>query len=499
MSAGADRKDVNMTQENMNKILEIGVQLSSRRDINLLLEQILSCAMNLTGCDAGTLYLLEKDSLHFKIMRNNTLKTYSGGDGKEAGLPPVAMNRKNVCALSLLDNRTILVDDVRDNTLYDFSGPVKYDTITGYRTKSMLVVPMQNRSGEKLGVLQLINALDEKGQICSFSPDMVLMVESVASQAAIAIQNMRYMREIKELFHSFVSVMSSAVDERTPYNGSHPRHMAEYGSRFVDYLNTCPEAIHFTPAGKEELLMSIWLHDIGKLVTPLEVMNKAKRLSPGQYADFTHRMEVIRLTARIQALQGSISPEEEAELLRQTREAGELVDRADSAGFLPDETLEQLTQLQSKTYVSEDGRLLPWLTPAEYAMLSIRKGTLSEEERQIMEEHVSITDKLLSQIHFSAELSHVREWAASHHELLNGKGYPRRLRGSQIPPEVRIITILDIFDALVANDRPYKKAVPIEKALAILRENALQRGELDPELTKLFIQSKCWEEPAQNP
>ncbi len=482
-----------MTQENINKILEVGVLLSSERDINRLLEQILCCAMDLTHCDAGTLYLLDEDALRFKIMRNDTLKTYSGGDGSDPGLPPVPMRRENVCALALLDDKTILVEDVRSCSEYDFSGPIRYDAMTGYRTQSMLVVPMRNRQGEQLGVLQLINALDKDGNVCGFAGDMVLLVESVASQAAVTIQNVRYMREIRELLHSFVRAMSTAVDERTPYNGSHPRHMAEYGSRFIDYLNTREDAEHFTSAQKEELLMSIWLHDIGKLVTPLEVMNKARRLLPDQYAAFTHRMETIRLLAQIQALKGEISCAEKEALIQQTHEALRLVDMANSAGFLKEELLEELTLLRARTYTAEDGTPQPWLAQEEYDMLSIRRGNLSKAERKVMEEHVEITDRLLSQIHFSDDLSHVREWAASHHELLNGSGYPRHLKGAEIPPAVRIITILDIFDALVANDRPYKKAMPLDRALAILTENAEQRGELDPALTRLFIESRCWE------
>lgn len=482
-----------MTQENIEKILEVGVLLSSERDFNRLLEKILSCVMELTRCDAGTLYLLDGDALHFKIMRNNSMQTYSGGDGRDPDLPPVPLSRENVCALALLDGRTIRVEDVKHCDEYDFSGPIKYDAITGYNTRSMLVVPMRSRTGEQLGVLQLINALDEEERVCAFGEDTVLVVESVASQAAITIQNVRYLEEIKDLMQSFVRVMSSAVDERTPYNGSHPRHMAAYGSRFIDYLNTREGTIHFTDAQKEELLMSIWLHDIGKLVTPLEVMNKEKRLLPQQHADFTHRMEIIRLSAEISRLNGTFSPDEAEALEQETYAAAELVDKANSAGFVNDEMLAALEKLRRKTYIARDDSVHNWLTQEEYDMLSIRKGTLSDKERKIMEEHVSITDKLLSQIQFPMELSHVRQWAASHHELLNGRGYPHRLRGDEIPTEVRIITILDIFDALVATDRPYKKAIPLERALAILTENAEERGELDPELTKLFIESKCWE------
>lgn len=480
-----------MTQKEMEKILQVGTLLSSERDLNRLLDRILACVMELTRCDAGTLYLLDGGSLHFKIMRNNTLKTYSGRDGEDPGLPPVPLRRENVCALALMEDRTIRVADVRNDPCCDFSGPIRYDTMTGYHTQSMLVVPMRGRDGEKVGVLQLINATDEEGGICEFSQEMALVLESVASQASIAIQNVRYISEIKALFHSFVRAMSSAVDERTPYNGSHTRHMAAYGDHFIDYLNEHWSGGSFSPAEKEELLMSIWLHDIGKLVTPLEVMNKMARLLPEQMAAFTQRMRAVRLLAKLQALEGEGGDWQETERL--TREALAFVQAVNAAGFVTDEQMERLEILRRRTYRDEEGEERPWLEPEEYAMLTIRKGTLSEEERQIMEEHVVITGRLLSQINFSRELAHVPEWAGSHHELLNGSGYPRHLKGDEIPPQVRIITILDIFDALVADDRPYKPGIPVDKALSILTVMAQQEGKLDKELTRLFIDSRCWE------
>lgn len=258
----------------IKKLLEIGVMLSAERDLNRLLEYILKSVMELANCDAGTLYLLDGDKLRFRIMCNHTLKTYSGGDGQEPDLPPVPLTRESVCALAVLEDRTIRIEDVRQCKEYDLTGPIRYDAMTGYRTRSMLVVPMRNREGETLGVLQLINAMDQSGSVQAFPEDMTLVLESVASQAAITIQNVRYIREIKELFHSFVRVMSSAVDERTPYNGSHTRHMVQYGERFLDFLNARSDAPSFSTAQREELLMGVWLHDIGKLVTPLEVMNK---------------------------------------------------------------------------------------------------------------------------------------------------------------------------------------------------------------------------------
>ena len=487
-----------MNQTDVKKILEMGLLLSSEHDLDRLLEHIFQCMMDLAHCDAGTLYLLDGEELHFRIMRNDTLGTYSNGN-EVPPLPPVPLRRENVCAFSLLENRIIRIPDVKNCSEYDFSGPNHYDAMTGYNTRSMLVAPMRNREGEPIGVIQLINAVDSDDNICEFPEELALVVGSVASQAAITIQNVRYLEEIKELFHSFVQVMSSAVDERTPYNGSHTRHMVEYCDRFLDYLNL--QAIGagkekpFPPARHEELLMSVWLHDIGKLVTPLEVMNKSARLMPEQYGNFLHRMEVVRLRGEIDFLSGRISAEERDGIIRRSHEAVELINSINSVFFLPDERLAELDALAALTYHDESGQSLPWLTPEEYSMLSIRKGTLTEEEREIMEEHVSITDKLLSQIHFPKNLANVPLWATAHHEFLNGSGYPNHWSGGEIPYEARIITILDVFDALVADDRPYKPGIPVEKALSILHDMVEQEGKLDPELTKLFCQSKCWENP----
>ena len=487
-----------MNQADMKKLLEMGIRLSTERDMDDLLEYILQCMMDLAHCDAGTLYLLDNGALHFRIMRNDTMGTYIGGKGNEPRLPPVPLRKENVCALSLIENRIIRIRDVKNCKDYDFSGPIRYDAMTGYNTQSMLVAPMRSREGNQIGVIQLINAMDQDGSVCDFNEELALVIENAAAQSAITIQNVRYLDEIKDLFRSFVKVMSSAVEERTPYNSSHTKSMVAYGTRFLDYLNRLAdqagEPAPFPSDRREELLMSVWLHDIGKLVTPLEVMNKAARLLPEQHTEFLHRMEIVRLRTEIDRLSGRISDGERDAVMERVRQAIELVESANEAGFLPDERLAEVDALAKLTYTGEDGQPHPWLLPEEHAMLSIRKGTLSDSERGIMEGHVSVTGKLLSQIHFSKDLSHVPQWASSHHELLNGSGYPNHLSGDAIPYEVRIITILDIFDALVANDRPYKKGMPVEKALSILQSMAEREGKLDPELTRLFCESKCWEE-----
>lgn len=500
--------EIMLSQDDVKRILQIGVSLSAERNLGKLLEQILSNVMELAHCDAGTLYLLEEDALHFEIMRNDTLGTYEGASGTKPTLPPVPLKWENVCAFALLENRTVRIADVRQCAEYDFSGPIRYDAMTGYHTQSMLVVPMSNREGEKLGVLQLINAQDEAGNVCPFSEDMTLVLESVASQAAITIQNVRYIQEIKELVHSFVRTMSSAIDQRSSYTGNHTRHMAMYCEKFLDYLNSrverhgdeeplMPEGraagqYFFTPERREELLMSVWLHDIGKLVIPLEVMDKPLRLRPEQHEEFLHRMEIIRLKGRIEYLEGKASESDFEALLAATEAAENLIEEMNTGRPLTDLQKEALEVLAGRTYRDEDGQK-PWLMPEEKKMLLIPRGTLSEDERKVIESHVSVTDKLLSEIRFSKELSHVREWASGHHELLNGRGYPRHLQGDEIPVEIRILTILDIFDALTAADRPYKKAKTPKEALDILKMDA-NNGRLDLELVQLFEESRCWEE-----
>ena len=381
----------------------------SVREQERLLEEILSCVIELARCDAGTLYLLDGDVLRFRISRNNTLKNYSNGEG----MPPVLLDRANVCALALLEDRTICVEDVYHSPDYDFSGPRRYDARNGYRTRSMLVVPMRSRGGEKLGVLQLINAMDGDGQVRPFAPDM-------------------------------------------------------------------------------ELLMGIWLHDIGKVTTPLEVMDKARRLSPLQEAQLKSRLTEIWLTRRIDCLEGRSDSGGLEAFHQDIREVEEQIDSINGAEFVTDDQLAWLDGVKQRTYTDQDGRERSWLTDEEYEMLSIRKGTLSRQELEKMHRHVVMTDKMLSRIRFSQELTHVPEWAAAHHEKLNGKGYPRGMKGDEIPFEVRIITILDIFAALVASDRPYKKAKTVEQAIRILRFG-VKDGELDPELTEQFIESRCWE------
>lgn len=326
--------------------------------------------------------------------------------------------------------------------------------------------------------------------------------EAVQAASAPDLTALKRYQEIKELFLSFVRVMATAIEERSLYNADHSRRMANCGERFVDYLNAQAAAQGLPPpfssAHKRELLVSIWLHDVGKITTPLEVMDKAERLSEAQKAAIHNRLKIIRLQSRLDYLEGKISAAQRDEVAAQTKQTATEIGRISKAGFVTDEQLAWLAEVQSRTFTDEDGQPCSWLEPEEYVMLCIRKGTLSKAERQVMEHHVEITDKLLAQIKFSADYANVRSWAAAHHEFLDGSGYPKHLTAAEIPLEVRIITILDIFDALIAPDRPYKLAKPVAEALRILQEMAEEEGKLDVELVRQFSASHCWEDSGQN-
>ena len=268
-----------MTRESdMQRFLKMCLALTSERDREALLSTILDTAMDLAGCDAGTLYLLEDDGLHFCRMVTRSQGIRQGGHDAPISLPPVPLEEKYVCAWAAMHNKDINVKDVHTDTTFDFTGSLRYDAMTGYRTQSMLVVPMTNDKGELIGVTQLINALDENGRTVPFDPEKELLVSAISSQAAISITNMQYSEQITKLLDSLVGALSTAIDERSHYNANHTRNMVRVGENFLDWLDRTENDWPFNENKRRAFLMSVWLHDVGKLVVPLEVMDKASRL-----------------------------------------------------------------------------------------------------------------------------------------------------------------------------------------------------------------------------
>jgi len=462
-------------------ILEIGIQMAQETDRNHLLQMILDKSMEYANCDAGTLYLYENKALKFKLMRTDSQSIRKGENGEEIELPPVPLREENICAYSAIHREILNIDDVRTSNKFDFSGPIRYDEMTGYRTKSMLVLPITNHEDKLIGVLQLINALNEMGEVISFDTSMEPVILSLASQAAIVLSNLLFTEEIKQQMWSFTEALAETVDARTPYNGSHIRNVAKYAGMLADYYNTLyergEETECFDTRRKEQLVMGALLHDIGKMIIPLEVMNKATRLDSRKEIVFA-RLDLLRAYYEIDGLNGRISLELSSEKMQEIDEVKELINQVNGAGFLADELLEKLEAVLPLVYVKPDGGSIPYFTDEEKECLRVRKGTLTQEERDVMESHVEMTERILSKVHFNSYYADSPVWAATHHECLDGSGYPKGLTAEELAVESRIMAVADICDALLASDRPYKKPMPKEKAFQIMRSMA-EEGKLE--------------------
>jgi HD-GYP domain-containing protein (c-di-GMP phosphodiesterase class II) len=469
-------------------LLNIGIALSKEKNVDKLIEIIIDSVMELVDCDGGTLYLLENDRLHFKIMITKSLGFRKGGDNAEGMPPPMRLTRESMCARAVMEKKLINIDDVYGNKEFDFAGSKKVDDLMGYNTKSMLIVPMEDDYGDVIGVLQLINALDENGSPIPFAREYERVLLSIASQAAICLTNRKYASELISLLDSFVIAMSAAIDARSPYNANHSRNMAKYGKKFVQWLNE-GNGERFDSERERKFLMSLLLHDIGKLVVPREVMDKETRLGPRLYT-VLNRLQAFRMQAEINYLRGTTDEAVYRLRAQEAEDAQLLVERVNRMGLVPDDVLKELRALCEKTGTGPGGEE-PYLTPEEQACLLVRRGTLTDDERVIMEGHVLMTQRILSQVRFPRNYRMVPVWAAAHHEYLNGKGYPNRLTAEEIPTEVRIATILDVYDALTAYDRPYKRAIPVEEAFSILDDMAAE-GQIDAGLLAQFKDSGAW-------
>ena len=477
-------------EEKLETILKIATALSYEKDNNRLFDLIITKSMELTHCDAGTLYRYRDGVLEFRIMKTLSMNVSKGENGEKIDLPPVKMSEENICAYCAIHKETLNIINVREDERFDFSGPKKYDEITGYHTVSMMVVPLVNDYDEVVGVLQLINALDDDDMVIPFDEEAEKIVYALGSLTAVAVSNILYQEELKEQMWSFTEAMAAAIDERTPYNASHTRHVAEYCGMLADHINELhekgEEEEFFTAHRKEQLMMGAYLHDIGKLAVPLSVMNKSTRLNGGEKG-ITDRLEIYRLKAKVRVLEGKADKAWLDDAVSKIDEALELMNRVNGAGFVDDETEDRLCGILEYVYDDADGSVQPFFTEEEKECLRIRKGTLTDRERKIMESHVEITERILSKVHFNKYFADSPIYAARHHECLNGKGYPRGLKAEDLNTDARIVAVADICDALLATDRPYKKPIPKEKAFDIMRDMA-KAGNIDAKLVEYLYQ-----------
>ncbi len=514
-SKNADNPYVEHLIQQINRLAEIGRALSGEYDLNTLLEKICDEVRKFTYADACTLYIAKENQLHITIFQNHTMQIRMGGKtGEEINMPPVDLVESNVSAYVALKGVSVNIPDVYDTDLFDFTGPKEFDQETGYHSTSMVVCPMRNHENDIIGVLQLVNALNpDTGEVIPFSPDYVSLTESLASQAAVSITNAHLINDMEHLFESFVEVMATAIDEKSPITGGHIRRVANLTMIMAEELhkNDKPpfQNIHYTPEKFHELRVASWMHDIGKVTTPVEIIEKSKKLETIfdriQFVDL--RMQFIMQSIQLEAAQAQLKlmrdgkpsekikklEESTAKTIQELKEIREFVIKCNEPSeFLEDEYIERLQKIAKKTYKDEQGNEQPFLTPDELKNLSIRKGSINEQERQIMKNHAQITLDMLAKIPFTRKLKNIPNFAGAHHEHINGLGYPLGLKGEEIPFEGKLMAVTDIAEALTAKDRPYKKAMPLEQVYKILR-TMVDRNELDRDLVEFFINEKIYE------
>jgi len=495
----------------LHRLTEIGIALSAEHDLQRLLSKIVGEARAINHADAATLYTVDRETnvLRFQIAQNESL---SSTLAMEVDLPPVPLDAHNVSAYVALTGETVNIADVYASQGFDFSGPRQYDALTGYRSQSMLVVPIRNHEDEVIAVLQLINAQDAgTRRVVSFQPRLAERSEALASQAGVALTNAQLITDLKALLEGLIQALADAVDQKSSHTAGHIRRVTRLALSLAEAVNDTQDErfqhVRFGEASMEELRVAGLLHDIGKIVVPEHLVDKATKLEciHDRISEIRMRFSVIRrgleneaLRSKLALVQAGASAEalgavdrELAERLVALEDDFCFVESANTGGeSMLAERLARLRAIAALTYRDDDGAEQPYLTPDELRNLSIMRGTLLPEELDVIRSHVTVSQRLLSRIPFPRKLRDVPIIAADHHEALDGTGYPSRKTAADLPLQSRILAVADIFDALTASDRPYKKAFPLEVAYRILRDNA-ERGKLDGRLVELFIEAQC--------
>ena len=504
--------------DQIKHLIQIGVALSGEKNINRLLEIIVDEARNLTNADAGTLYIMSDDEteLQFAIIQNNSLNIRMGGTGGVITWPNVNLinkdgraNQANVSAYAAISGKTINIADVYHVQGFNFEGAKQFDKKTGYRSKSMLVSPLRNHENDIIGVLQLLNALDPiTGEIIKFSLESQEIILSLASQAAVALSNSHLIHDLESLFELLIKTIATTIDEKSPYTGSHIRHVAELTMAIADKINETHQgpfaAVKFSDDQMRELRMAAWLHDVGKITTPEYVIDKKTKLQTVN--DRIHEVKTRLKLIKKDYLSANKSKNKDKEADKTTRSAEAEIKALDKeyqfllevnkgGELLSDEMVARVKNIAKREW-SAEGQKRPLLSEDEVHNLCVQRGTLTEEERAIINNHVLVTHKILKGLPFPKTMRHVAAYASAHHENIDGSGYPFGLKGEEIPLQSRIIAIADVFEALTAKDRPYKKGKTLSEALRIM-EFIVKDNHIDKDLFEFFIKEKIYADYAK--
>ena len=514
-------------EDRVKRLQEIGLALSTEDDINVIFELIMDEAKNITNADGRTLYMISDDgkTMKFEIMATDSMNFSQGGTtGVEITIPPMQLfnengtpNHSSIVAYSANTGKIVNIKDAYKEKGFDFTGAKNFDKDTGYRTTSVLSVPLKNHENDIVGVMQLINAKDPKsGETISFSDHMQNQVESLASQGAVALTNKRLVAELKNLFESFIQLIATAIDKKSPYTGGHCERVPEITMLLAD-------AVEKTKTGKYkdfsmnederyELYIAGWLHDCGKVATPPHIVDKGMKLETitDRIEVMDTRFEVLKRDAEISMLKKQI------ELMGKGMANGKiksLVSEFDDkiTQFNSDQTFIQKTNRGGEFMEEEDQRRVSnignykWKLEGEeinlfdekdVRNLQIPKGTLLPEEREIINDHIVITIDMLEKLPYPKKLRNVPEFAGGHHEKLDGTGYPKGLKDEEMSVQAKMMAIADIYEALTAADRPYKDGKKLSQAMRIM--GFMKKDyEIDQDLFEIFVKEGVYKKYAK--
>ena len=510
---------ITFLEDRLHRLSEIGMALSTEKNTDVLFEMILEEAKNITNADGRTLYSMnENGDLEFEILRNDSMNTIMGGtSGNEIPFYPVHLwlddktpNQKNVSAYVALTGKTVNIKDAYEEQGYDFEGTINFDKKNGYRSKSFLTVPLKNHENEIIGVMQLINAQDENGNVISFNQEMQEQIESLASQGAVALTNKRLVEELKKLFESFIKLIATAIDKKSEYTGGHCERVPVITMMLADEVAKVKKGKYkdFTMNDDEryELYLAAWLHDCGKVATPPHVVDKGTKLETifDRIELIKTRMELLKKDAEIAFLKRQLNgrtledfDQEYLDTMKNINSDMEFLEQCNIGGeFMKSDDQARVKDIGSKK-IEFNGLKQNFLSDNEIQNLNIPKGTLLPEEREIINDHIVITIEMLEQLPYPKNLKNIPEFAGGHHEKMDGTGYPKGLSEHQMSTQAKIMAIADIYEALTAADRPYKEGKKLSQAMRIM---GFMKNDyhIDEELFEIFVKSGVYKKYAKD-